>query len=61
MIAAGVMAMAAGKASGATEKTVVRIAEIETEPDRVRACRTILAEEQEASVRLEPGLSCCTR
>ncbi len=35
---------------------MVRIAELEVDPAQVEAYKTILAEEQEASVRLEPGV-----
>lgn len=35
---------------------VVRIAEIEVDPQQLDAYKAILAEEQEASVRLEPGV-----
>lgn len=51
------MTMAAGTAVGATpDKPMVRIAEIEVDPAQLDAYKTILAEEQEASVRLEPGV-----
>ena len=35
---------------------MVRIAEIEVDPDQLEAYKAILAEEQAASVRLEPGV-----
>lgn len=35
---------------------MVRIAELEIEPNQLDAYKAILAEEQEASVRLEPGV-----
>lgn len=35
---------------------MVRIAELEIDPDQLDAFKAILAEEQEASVRLEPGV-----
>lgn len=35
---------------------MVRIAEIEVEPAQLEAYKAVLAEEQEASVRLEPGV-----
>ncbi len=35
---------------------MVRIAEIEVDPAQLEAYKAILAEEQEASVRLEPGV-----
>jgi quinol monooxygenase YgiN len=35
---------------------MVRIAELEIDPAQLRAYKAILAEEQEASVRLEPGV-----
>ncbi|HEX7945094.1 MAG TPA: putative quinol monooxygenase [Phenylobacterium sp.] len=49
--------MAANTVSGETsEQPMVRIAEIEVAPDQIDAYRALLAEEQEASVRLEPGV-----
>jgi quinol monooxygenase YgiN len=38
------------------EGPMVRIAEIEIDPQQLDAYKAILAEEQEASVRLEPGV-----
>lgn len=35
---------------------MVRIAELEVDPAQIEAYKTFLAEEQEASVRLEPGV-----
>jgi quinol monooxygenase YgiN len=40
------------------ENMMVRIAEIEVEPDYLDAYISILKEEAEASVRLEPGVIC---
>jgi quinol monooxygenase YgiN len=55
--AAVVVILAAHAPSAAQERTMmVRIAEIEVEADSVEAYRTILQEEAEASVRLEPGV-----
>ena len=49
--------MMAGTANGATgERPMVRIAEIEVDPAQLGAYKAILAEEQEASVLLEPGV-----
>ncbi|WP_066726288.1 putative quinol monooxygenase [Sphingomonas pituitosa] len=50
--------LAGGVAVPATEATtpMVRIAEIEVDPTQLEAYKAILAEEQEASVRLEPGV-----
>lgn len=45
----------AGAVPGA-ERPMVRIAEIEIDPLHLDAYKAILAEEQEASVRLEPGV-----
>lgn len=39
-----------------SEHLMVRIAELEIDPDQLEAYKAILAEEQEASVRLEPGV-----
>jgi quinol monooxygenase YgiN len=41
-----------------TEKLMVRIAEIEIEPEHLKGYLAILKEESEASVRLEPGVIC---
>ncbi|MGD9915361.1 MAG: putative quinol monooxygenase [Rhizobiaceae bacterium] len=35
---------------------IVRIAELDIDPDRIESHRALLAEEIEASVRLEPGV-----
>jgi len=50
--------MTAGTAAGVTPDggALVRIAEIEIDPAHLDAYKAILAEEQEASVRLEPGV-----
>ena len=37
-------------------RPIVRIAELEIDPEQLDAYKAILAEEQEASVRLEPGV-----
>jgi len=41
-----------------TETMIVRIAEIEIEPEFLEAYLTVLKDESEASVRLEPGVIC---
>jgi quinol monooxygenase YgiN len=38
------------------DERMVRIAELEIDPDQLDAYKALLAEEQEASVRLEPGV-----
>lgn len=38
------------------DQRMVRIAELEIDPDQLDAYKAILAEQQEASVRLEPGV-----
>ncbi|MFL6575578.1 MAG: putative quinol monooxygenase [Povalibacter sp.] len=43
-------------AASAAEPPMVRIAEIEIDPQQLEAYKAVLAEEQEASVRLEPGV-----
>ena len=43
-------------AKAAPARPMVRIAELEIEPDQLEAYKAILAEEQEASVRKEPGV-----
>jgi quinol monooxygenase YgiN len=53
--------MASGMGSKAqaqvtAEPPMTRIAELEIDPAQLEACLAILAEEQEASVRLEPGM-----
>jgi quinol monooxygenase YgiN len=62
---AGVLALIAAVFSGGasqanaqatSEQLMVRIAELEIDPDQLEAYKAILAEEQEASVRLEPGV-----
>lgn len=37
-------------------RQIVRIAELEIDPDQLQAYKALLAEEIEASVRLEPGV-----
>lgn len=57
--AIGAAALASGAAPVETPETappMVRIAEIEIDPGQLEAYKAILAEEQEASVRLEPGV-----
>src|SRR3954469_25862880 len=43
-------------AAGSADAPMVRIAEIEIDPGQLDAYKAILVEEQEASVRLEPGV-----
>jgi quinol monooxygenase YgiN len=52
------LSMAVMKSIGAPEPAtpMVRIAELEIDPARLDAYKVMLAEEQEASVRLEPGV-----
>lgn len=51
------MVMATGSTGvSASERPIVRIAEVEVDSDQLEAYKAILAEEQEASVRLEPGV-----
>src|SRR3954462_5433028 len=54
----GAMSLFVGVSMGAPEPEpmMVRIAEIEIDPAQLDAYKAILAEEQEASVRLEPGV-----
>ena len=47
---------AARDAAPRSADLIVRIAELEIDPAQLDAYRAILAEEQEASVRLEPGV-----
>src|SRR3954449_7029382 len=47
---------AAGEAAPRSADLMVRIAELEIDPAQLDAYKAILAEEQEASVRLEPGV-----
>ena len=47
---------AAREAAPGSADLMVRIAELEIDPAQLDAYRAILAEEQEASVRLEPGV-----
>jgi quinol monooxygenase YgiN len=55
-ISATIMSLSAADASAASDPPMVRIAEIEVDPAQLDAYKMILAEEQEASVRLEPGV-----
>jgi quinol monooxygenase YgiN len=45
-----------GEAAPIPDRPMVRIAELDTDPAQLDAYKAILAEEQEASVRLEPGV-----
>lgn len=58
ILTATILSGLAGKANAQTASSslMVRIAEIEIDPEQLEAYKTILAEEQEASVRLEPGV-----
>jgi quinol monooxygenase YgiN len=47
---------AAGEPAPRSADLMVRIAELEIDPAQLDAYKVILAEEQEASVRLEPGV-----
>ncbi len=51
-----VLAMAVVASVPAESAPMVRIAELEIDPAQIDAYAAILAEEQEASVRLEPGV-----
>lgn len=53
---ASLAAAGLGGPPGDASKPMVRIAEIEVDPAQLEAYKAILAEEQEASVRLEPGV-----
>ena len=58
-LGAAVLSAAAPGAVGGTraaERPMVRIAELEIDPEQLDAYKAILAEEQEASVRREPGV-----
>src|SRR5215203_4914964 len=58
-ISAAVLLLAAAAVDAASDSArpmVVRIAELEIDPEQLDAYKAILAEEQEASVRLEPGV-----
>ena len=56
-IGAAALAMAIGAAAPAdSEPPMVRIAELTIDPAQLEAYKAMLAEEQEASVRLEPGV-----
>ena len=50
------VAPAAVAGAMAAERPMVRIAELEIDPEQLDAYKAILAEEQEASVRREPGV-----
>ncbi len=51
-----ILAMTAVALVPAESTPMVRIAELEIDPAQIDAYKAILAEEQEASVRLEPGV-----
>jgi quinol monooxygenase YgiN len=55
-ISATILSISATDAIAANAPPMVRIAEIEIDPDQLAAYKILLAEEQEASVRLEPGV-----
>ena len=55
-ISSMILSLSATEAIAADASPAVRIAEIEVDPDQLAAYKAILAEEQEASVRLEPGV-----
>lgn len=55
-ICSTILSLSATEAIAASASPMVRIAEIEVDPDQLAAYKAILAEEQEASVRLEPGV-----
>jgi len=55
-ISTTIMSLSAAEANTASNPPMVRIAEIEVDPAQLDAYKTLLAEEQEASVRLEPGV-----
>jgi len=55
-IAATILPLSATDANAADAPPKVRIAEIEINPGQLAAYKTLLAEEQEASVRIEPGV-----
>ena len=54
-ISSMILSLSATEAIAASASPMVRIAEIEVDPDQLAAYKAILAE-QEASVRLEPGV-----
>lgn len=58
VLTATILSGLAGKANAqaTSSRPMVRIAEIEIDPEHLEAYKAILAEEQEASVRLEPGV-----
>jgi quinol monooxygenase YgiN len=55
-LTATIMSLLVTDADAAGKPPMVRIAEIEVDADQLAAYKTLLAEEQEASVRLEPGV-----
>lgn len=55
-LTATITSLLATDANAARKPPMVRIAEIEVDPDQLSAYKILLAEEQKASVRLEPGV-----
>jgi quinol monooxygenase YgiN len=55
-ISATIMSFSAADATAATDPPMVRIAEIEVDPAQLAAYKVLLKEEQETSVRIEPGV-----
>lgn len=55
-ISATIMTLSVDEANAASDPPMVRIAEIEVDPAQLDAYKSLLAEEQEASVRIEPGV-----
>lgn len=56
LLAAALVAIAPDASAADPGPLMVRIAEVEVDPTQLEAYKTILAREQEASVRLEPGV-----
>lgn len=55
-IGSAMLTLGSAQAASTSTKPMVRIAEVEVDPAQIDAYKAILAEEQEASVRLEPGV-----
>ena len=55
-LSATIMSLPAADAIAATDPPMVRIAEIEVDPAQLVAYKELLMEEQETSVRIEPGV-----
>ncbi len=55
-IGSAMLAFGSAQAAAGDAKPMVRIAEVEVHPAQIDAYKAILAEEQEASVRSEPGV-----